>query len=93
MVSSAGITPTKNTARQPYRGSTSQVTIAAAPYPIAQALCISPSALPRCSRGQLSDTSDAPLAHSPPIPIPRQMRKTASCTTLCDRPHAAVKTE
>ena len=36
------------------------------------ALCMKPSALPRCSAGQLSDTSAAPLAHSPPIPNPEQ---------------------
>ena len=35
-----------------------------------------PSALPRCSAGHVSDTSAAPLAHSPPMPMPSRMRKT-----------------
>ena len=52
-----------------------------------------PRALPRCSAGQVSQTSAAPLAHSPPIPRPRKMRKTASMTTPVAKPQAAVKTE
>ena len=33
------------------------------------------------------------LAHSPPMPSPSRMRKTASCHTVCDNPQAAVKME
>ena len=85
--------PMKNTARHPRLGRTSAVTAAAAAYPMAQELCISPSALPRCSAGQVSEMSAAPLAHSPPIPKPRQTRNTASWRTDCAKPHAAVNTE
>src|SRR6186997_1014203 len=41
-VKSAGTMPTKKTALHPQRGSTTALTTAAAPYPIAQQLCISP---------------------------------------------------
>ncbi len=53
---------------------------------MAQALCMKPSALPRCSAGQVSDTSAAPLAHSPPMPIPSRMRNTASCHDVLGEP-------
>src|SRR5687767_13441525 len=92
-VSSAGTIPTKNTPRHPHSGNTNIVTTAARPYPIAQELCIIPSAFPRCSAGQVSETSAAPLAHSPPKPRPRSTRNTASCATDCARPQAAVKIE
>ena len=52
-----------------------------------------PSALPRSRAFQVSDTSAAPLAHSPPIPMPRKMRNTASCSAVCANPQAAVNTE
>ena len=92
-VISAGSTPTKNTARHPQIGMTTATTSAASPYPTAHALCMKPSALPRCSADQVSDTSAAPLAHVPPIPSPRNTRKTASWATVCAKPHAAVNTE
>ncbi len=60
---------------------------------MAQELCMKPSALPRSFSFQVSDTSAAPLAHSPPIPKPRKMRNTANCANVCAKPHAAVKTE
>ena len=56
------------------------------------ALCISASALPRCSAGHVSDTSVAPLAHSPPIPRPSPIRKTTNCVNVVARPQAAVNT-
>ena len=52
-----------------------------------------PSALPRCSAGQVSEISAAPLAHSPPMPIPRKTRNTASWRTDWAKPQAAVNTE
>ena len=51
------------------------------------------SARPRVFDGQLSDTSAAPLAHSPPMPSPRSARKIANCQRVCENPHAAVNTE
>ena len=54
---------------------------------------MNPSALPRCSADHVSDTSAAPLAHSPPMPSPRNIRKTASWATVWANPQAAVKTE
>ena len=51
------------------------------------------SALPRWRSGQVSETSAAPLAHSPPIPMPRQMRKIASSSAELANPQAAVNTE
>ncbi len=89
----AGRMPTKNAARQPQTGSTSCVTMAAAAKPTAQELCTIPSALPRCSAGQVSDTSAAPHAHSPPMPIPSKARKTIKCHAVCARPQAPVKIE
>ena len=85
--------PTKNTARHPQRGSTKPTTIAAAAKPIAHALCMNPSARPRCFAGHVSDTSAAPLAHSPPMPSPSSARNTANCHRFCDSPQAAVNTE
>src|SRR5581483_9651896 len=52
-----------------------------------------PNALPRCSAGQVSETSAAPLAHSPPIPIPRRMRNRPSCHRFCASPQSPVKME
>jgi hypothetical protein len=92
-VNSAGRIPTKKTARQPQRGSTKPTTTAAAAKPMAHALCMKPNARPRCAAGQVSDTSAAPLAHSPPMPRPRSARKIANCHSVCDSPHAAVNTE
>ena len=40
--------------------------------------CMRPSALPRCSAGQVSAISAAPVVHSPPMPRPRMKRKMAS---------------
>ena len=40
---------------------------------------MNPSALPRCCAGHDSDTSAAPLVHTPPMPSPRKMRKTTNC--------------
>src|SRR5947209_4759593 len=89
----AGSTPTKNTARQPHSGSNNPVTIAARPNPIAHELCMNANARPRVAAGHDSDTSAAPLAHSPPIPNPRHTRKAASCHRLRDKPQSAVKIE
>ena len=50
-------------------------------------------ALPRCSSGQVSDTSAAPLVHSPPMPSPSRKRQTASCQIAVVNPHANVKSE
>ena len=60
---------------------------------MAQQLCISPRALPRCRAGQVSETRAAPLAHSPPMPMPSSTRNTASIVTEVASPHAAVNTE
>ena len=92
-VKNAGRMPTKNTARQPYLGRMKPTTIAAVAKPIAHELCMKPSARPRCFAGHVSDTSAAPLAHSPPMPRPSNARNTANCQRFCDSPHAAVKTE
>ena len=92
-VKRAGRTPTKNTTRQPHVGRTRAVTSAAAPLPIAHELCMNPSALPRVSAGHVSDTSAAPLAHSPPMPNPSSTRKMASCHMFCASPHRPVKIE
>jgi len=43
-----------------------------------------PIALVRCSAGQLSLTSAAPDAHSPPMPSPSRARQMSSCTSVCD---------
>ena len=51
------------------------------------------SALARWRAGNDSDTSAAPVAHSPPIPSPSSTRNTASCRAVCANPHAAVKIE
>ena len=54
---------------------------------------MNPSARPRTRSGHVSETSAAPLAHSPPMPKPRKMRNTASCNADCANPQAAVKIE
>ncbi len=41
-------------------------------------------ALLRKCAGQVSPTSTAPDAHSPPIPMPSTVRQKRSCSTLCD---------
>ena len=41
-------------------------------------------ALLRCAGGQVSLTSTAPDAHSPPMPMPSGARQRASCTNVCD---------
>ena len=89
----AGSTPTKKTARQPKRGSTTSVTPAAIISPIAHVDCIRPSALPRCSGGQISAMSAAPVVHSPPIPSPSTKRKNASWVMVCDKPLAKLASE
>ncbi len=90
---SAGSTPTKNTARQPRRGSTSATTPAAIISPMAHVDCIRPSALARCSGGQVSAMSAAPVVHSPPMPSPRMNRQIASWTIVWERPQAPLATE
>ena len=51
------------------------------------------NARPRVGAGHDSDTSAAPLAHSPPMPSPRQTRNVASCQRFLDKPQSAVKIE
>ncbi len=41
-------------------------------------------ALLRSAAGQVSLTSTAPEAHSPPMPMPSTARQNSSCMTLCD---------
>src|SRR5258708_34259966 len=77
-VNTAGSTPTKNTTRNPQSGIKSRLTNAARPYPIAHELWTNASALPRCLAGNDSDTSAAPVAHSPPMPRPRKTRNSPS---------------
>ena len=60
---------------------------------MAQQLCMMPRALPRCFSGHVSLTSVAPLAHSPPMPMPSSTRNAANCHTFCAKPHANVNTE
>ena len=60
---------------------------------MAQPLCMKPSARPRLDEGHDSDTSAAPLAHTPPMPKPRKMRRTANCTRVLAKPQRNVKIE
>jgi hypothetical protein len=92
-VTSAGSTPTKKTARQPHRGSTTSVTRAAIISPMAHDDCMSPRALPRCCAGQVSAMSAAPVVHSPPMPSPRMNRNTASWVIVWLRPQAKLARE
>ena len=88
--SSAGKTPAAKSHRHPKRGMTIAETIAARMYPTAQPDCMMPMALPRWAAGQLSLTSTAPAAHSPPMPRPSSARQTINCVTL---PAVAVPSE
>ena len=54
--------------------------------------CIRPSALARCSAGQVSAMSAAPVVHSPPMPRPRTKRQIASSTIVWERPQAPLAT-
>ena len=54
---------------------------------------MSPIALPRCCAGQVSDTSSAPDAHSPPMPSPSSVRATASWVRFCARPDSPEQIE
>jgi hypothetical protein len=88
-VNSAGSTPKAKSQRQALapNDSTSRMiaeTITAAMYPSAHPDCMMLMALVRCSGGHVSLTSTAPLAHSPPMPIPSRMRQIISCHTVCD---------
>lgn len=58
--------------------------IAARMYPSAHPDCMMLIALLRCCGGQVSLTSTAPEAHSPPMPIPRSARQKSSWRTLCE---------
>ena len=90
----AGTTPTKNTARQPKRGSTSAVTIAASavadrPAALHQAERLAAMLLPATSR----ETSAAPLAHSPPMPSPSSTRNDRELRHVLREAARGVKTE
>ena len=52
--------------------------MAAMPQPIAQPLCMAPTALPRCCGRMTSPISTAAAAHSPPKPKPIMARKNKS---------------
>src|SRR5260370_3006770 len=78
-VSSAGNTPTRYIQRQalgPTEPSNNQ-TPEARRLPIPAPLCSNPPPLPRAWSGHSSETIDAPVAHSEPIPTPTRKRKTA----------------
>src|SRR5687767_2990226 len=67
----AGKTPTRKSTRHPYGSRINADSPAASRAPIAHADCIIPTALARCSAGQLSATRTEPHDHSPPIQIGR----------------------
>src|SRR3954452_25232643 len=52
-----------------------------------------PSARPRLEDGHDSDTSAAPLDHTPPIPKPRNVRRITNCASVLANPQRNVKTE
>jgi len=74
--------PTQNSARHATSGASTVknkvASSAAIPQPIAQPLCIAPTASPRCSARMTSPTSTAAAAHSPPKPNPIRARKANS---------------
>ena len=41
--------------------------------------------------GHVSDSSDAPTAHSPPMPSAAMNRKSSSCHHVCAKAHSPVK--
>src|SRR6185312_4122709 len=67
--------------------------MAAAPQPIDQPVCTSPTARPRYLSRITSPISTAPAAHSPPNPSPCNARNTNNCSKFCANAQRNVKNE
>ena len=68
-------------------------TTAASHTPMVNPHCTKAIALARYFAGQVSVTSDAPEAYSPPMPKPTSIRKSRSWVAVCEKPQASVAIE